>query len=67
MEYQTSVLELARVGDALRVAFHEKNGNGQSALRPYEIHPVAWEQVDKECREILSLLGRANRNRRQSR
>lgn len=66
MEYRTLVLELARLGDALRVAIHEKNGNGESSLRPYEIHPVAWEQVDKECRESLNLLGRANRSSNQS-
>ena len=61
MDKRITLLQLARIGDALRVAFHEKNGSSESALRPFEIQLVPWEQVDTECREILTLLSRANR------
>jgi CHAT domain-containing protein len=66
MDYLTVLLQLARAGDALRVAFQETNGSSESALRPFEIHGVSWEQVDAECREILILLGGANRPSNQS-
>jgi CHAT domain/Domain of unknown function (DUF4384) len=61
MDYSTAQLQLARAGDVLRAAFHEKNGSGENTLRPFEIHAVPWDQVDAECREILTLLGRATR------
>jgi CHAT domain-containing protein len=61
MDYSTALLQLARAGDVLRVAFHETHGSSESTLRPFEIHSVPWEQVDAECREVLTLLGRANR------
>ncbi len=66
MDKPSLVLDLTRVGDALKVVLDEKDGRGERTLRPYEIHAVAWEQVDKECRIVLSLLGRASRNADQS-
>ena len=49
MHYSTALLQLARAGDVLRVAFHEKNGSSESTLRPFEIHSVPWEQVDQNA------------------
>lgn len=64
MEYRNLVLDLARLDDRLRVACYERNGIHESTLRPYEFHPVAWDQIDKECREILGLFARGNRHQR---
>jgi CHAT domain-containing protein len=52
------VLDLTREGRRLKVGFSEDH---QKTLRPYEDHEVHWEQVEKTCLEIISLLGRSNR------
>lgn len=52
------ILDFAREERRLKVSFFE---GGEKTLRPYEIHEVAWEQLDKACLEIINLLRRSNR------
>ena len=52
------ILDFTREERRLKVSFFE---GGEKTLRPYEIHEVAWEQLDKACLEIINLLRRSNR------
>lgn len=52
-------LDLAREGRRLKISFFE---GGDKALRPYVSHEASWEQIDANCRELLTLLGYINRS-----
>jgi len=51
-------LYFSREQRSLKVSFFE---GSQKALRPYEIHEAAWEQIEKTAGEIFAILQRANR------
>ena len=58
------ILELSREDGKIKVSIYERGEGDQKTLRPYEDLEVAWEQVDASCREVISLLNRANRHAR---
>src|SRR5687767_5502340 len=51
-------LYFSRGRQSLKVSFCE---GYQRALRPYEIHRPAWEQIERTSSEIFTILQRANR------
>ena len=57
MNDRALTLDLAREGHRLKVSFFEDH---EKALRPYEIHELAWKQIEKTCLEMISLLRRSN-------
>jgi len=55
------VLEASRENGSIKVCVYEKTDGGERTLRPYENVEVAWEQIDANRREVITLLNRANR------
>lgn len=55
------VLEASRENGSVKVCVYEKTDGGERTLRPYENVEVAWEQIDANRREVITLLNRANR------
>ena len=51
----------SREQQSLKVAFFDGH---EKPLRPYEIHAVAWEQIEKNSSEIFAILRRANQTAR---
>jgi class 3 adenylate cyclase/CHAT domain-containing protein len=58
------VLEVSRANGRIKVSVYEKSDGGERTLLPYETSEVAWEQVEASCREVISLLNRANKRAR---
>ena len=55
------VLEASRENGHIKVSVQERREGGERTLRPYESVDVAWEQIERGRREIITLLNRANR------
>jgi len=58
------VLEASRENNAIKVSVYE---NSQRTLRFYESIEVNWEQIERDRREVIALLNRANRRAKVTR
>ncbi len=58
------VFEISRENQLIKASVYERGEEGERTLRPYEDKEVAWEQVEAGCREVVSLLSRANKRAR---
>ncbi len=58
------VFEISRENQRIKASVYERGEEGERTLRPYEDKEVAWEQVEAGCREVVSLLSRANKRAR---
>jgi len=58
------VFEISRENQRIKASVYERGEEGERTLRPYEDKEVAWEQVEASCREVVSLLSRANKRAR---
>ena len=59
-------LGFAREEQRLKVSWYERSEEGENTLRPYEVHEVAWAQVDSASVEVIRLLARFNKRTGQT-
>lgn len=58
------VLEVSREEQRTKVAVYGRGEGAETTLRLYQHQVLPWEQVEAGCREIVTLLNRANRRAR---
>ncbi len=57
----TFILNLSREAEKIRISAYEKTSSEEQTLKHYEDHPVSFIEIEKLCKEIVTLLNRANR------
>jgi len=57
----TFMLHLSREGEKLRISAFEKIYEEEQTLKHYEDNPVSFIEIEKLCKEIVTILNRANR------
>jgi CHAT domain-containing protein len=55
------VMEASRRYRSIELSVYERNEKDERTLLPYEELGVDWERVEASCREVITLLNRANR------
>src|SRR4030066_2023128 len=57
----TFILNLSRETEKIRISAYEKISGEEQTLKHYEDHAVSFIEIEKLCKEIVTLLNRANR------
>ena len=57
----TFILNLSREAEKIRISAYEKISGEEQTLKHYEDHAVSFIEIEKLCKEIVTLLNRANR------
>jgi CHAT domain-containing protein len=55
------VMEASHRAGSIELSVYKRNEQDERTLLPYEEFEVEWERVEAGCREVISLLNRANR------
>lgn len=57
----TFILDVIKEGEKIRVSAYEKTKGDAQTLKHYEDHEVSFPEIERLCKELVSLLNRANR------
>lgn len=55
------VLNLTREGEKIRISAYEKVSGEEQTIKSYEENHVSFDEIDSLCKEVVTLLNRANR------
>lgn len=55
------VINLTREGEKIRISAHEKASGEEQTLKYYEENHISFDEIERLCREVVTLLNRANR------